>query len=178
MAFKEALALLLVWEGVYDDDVDDPGGETVFGITRKFEPTWDGWPVVDRLKEQSIPVKLWGQYPNLAAKVSAHYQGVCDKMDLGDCHSDKLMACILGGYVNQGPRVEKWTQEAIAELGYSILVDGDLGPTSMAFLNQVLKLPYGETILLNGLMIRRARAYSKAKPKFIAGLFDRLFAGA
>ncbi len=187
MAFKETLALILSWEGVYDNDSADSGGETVFGITRVYEPTWKGWPIVDGMfpvanRVDNDFIKAWAtdnlpKNPALMAQVEAYYLAVFEKICLNDCDSDKLDSCIMGGYVNQGPRVERWLQETISELGVPVLVDGKLGPSTMQALDAVLKWPYGETVLLNGLMLRRCRAYSKSKPKFVAGLLNRLFAG-
>lgn len=178
MAFKETLALVLQWEGVYDDDPDDAGGETCFGITRVFEPEWSGWPIVADLLKAQVPFSAWKDQAALTVAVEAHYALVWAHLDLDYCPSDKLDSCIMGGYVNQGPRVERWFQEAIAELGVPVMVDGSIGPSTMRALAEVLKWPYGETALLNGLMLRRARAYSKSKPKYIAGLLNRLWAGA
>lgn len=178
MAFKDSLALLIEWEGPYDNDPDDPGGETCFGITRVYEPSWGGWPLVEALLKAQVAPSMWKQQAELMAEVEAHYKLVWVHLDLDYCPSDKLDGCILGGWVNQGPRVEKWLQEAINELGGCVVVDGDAGPGTMAELNKVLKNPMGEQALLHGLMIRRVRGYSKSKPKFIAGLLSRLLAGA
>lgn len=34
-------------EGPYDNKANDPGGETIFGITRKYQSTWPGWKIFD-----------------------------------------------------------------------------------------------------------------------------------
>lgn len=187
MSFQDSYPHLIRWEGVYDRDPEDAGGETVFGITRAFEPGWNGWLSVDALLKGLDTTTADGQKEasrRLAAdsgvlsQVQIYYQGVFNQLRLDDCPSDRLDACILGGYVNQGPRVIRWLQEAIAELGVPIVVDKQLGPATMQALQLVLRNPWGEAALFNGLMIRRAKAYSKSKPKFIAGLLNRLFDGA
>lgn len=38
------------FEGGYSFVPGDNGGETYMGISRKFHPKWDGWPIVDRHK--------------------------------------------------------------------------------------------------------------------------------
>lgn len=37
-------------EGPYDNDPKDPGGETIFGITRKYSGSWIGWKCFDQWK--------------------------------------------------------------------------------------------------------------------------------
>lgn len=46
IAFQKTLA----FEGGYVCDPDDPGGETYRGIARRFNPDWEGWKTVDRVK--------------------------------------------------------------------------------------------------------------------------------
>lgn len=190
MAFQDTIALILKWEGIYDNDPDDPGEETVFGITRHFEPDWIGWEIVDAMfaptphkDRQTQTAKDWATEnlpanPALMNAVSMYYHAVFQTLDLDDCPSDALDSCIMGGWVNQGPRVEKWTQEVINELGGCVEVDGHLGPGTMKELRKILQNPLGEKALLQGLMLKRVKAYAKSKPKYIAGLLNRLFAGA
>lgn len=53
MNFDKAVTLVLSFEGVYSNDPDDPGGETVYGISRRNWPQWPGWPLVDAIKKQN-----------------------------------------------------------------------------------------------------------------------------
>lgn len=189
MSFAITFPLILKKEGVYDFDPDDAGQETVFGITRTYEPTWKGWLIVDGMfpqgdRRSNATLKAWAevnlpQNPALTAEVQAYYLSVFDKLRLEDeFTTDALDSCIMGGYVNQGPRVIRWLQEAILELGVYLDVDGQLGPATSAAIEMVMKNPMGEQALLHGLMIRRVRAYSKSKPKYVVGLLNRLFDGA
>lgn len=43
----KALPLVLKHEGGYVHDPADPGGETYFGISRRYFPGWHGWDLVD-----------------------------------------------------------------------------------------------------------------------------------
>lgn len=48
----DAMNDLLKKEGVYDNDPDDIGGETIYGITRKYNPKNEIWKHLDTLKEE------------------------------------------------------------------------------------------------------------------------------
>ena len=40
----------LKFEGGYVNDDNDTGGETYKGISRKYNPSWSGWKIVDKYK--------------------------------------------------------------------------------------------------------------------------------
>ena len=42
---------LIFAEGGYVNDPDDAGGETYLGISRKNNPNWSGWRVIDSIKK-------------------------------------------------------------------------------------------------------------------------------
>lgn len=44
--------IITTWEGYYANDPHDHGGETVWGISRKFNPSWEGWKIVDGNRKQ------------------------------------------------------------------------------------------------------------------------------
>ena len=48
--FKEALDKTLVYEGGYANDEDDAGGETYKGISRRYNPSWYGWNIIEKVK--------------------------------------------------------------------------------------------------------------------------------
>ena len=49
--FDKAYSKVVNLEGAYSNDPNDTGGETVFGISRKNFPKWEGWAIVDNLKQ-------------------------------------------------------------------------------------------------------------------------------
>ena len=50
--YNSCIERLLKKEGGYVNDPDDAGGQTYRGISRKYNPNWKGWVVVDNyLKE-------------------------------------------------------------------------------------------------------------------------------
>lgn len=50
--FKAANKRTGKWEGIYSNNPDDRGGETVFGIARNMHPDWPGWVLVDMLRQK------------------------------------------------------------------------------------------------------------------------------
>lgn len=48
--FKLAYKKLIVFEGGYVFDKDDPGGETYKGISRRSNSGWRGWQIIDSAK--------------------------------------------------------------------------------------------------------------------------------
>lgn len=50
--FDEEFEKVILAEGGYVDDPDDAGGETYLGISRKNNPKWVGWEVIDDIKKK------------------------------------------------------------------------------------------------------------------------------
>lgn len=52
--FNKEIDKVLKFEGLYVNDPDDSGGETYMGISRKNNPKWVGWGVIDEEKKKGI----------------------------------------------------------------------------------------------------------------------------
>lgn len=48
--FNDAFKKLVKTEGSYVCDSDDSGGETYRGISRRYNPKWEGWNIIDTYK--------------------------------------------------------------------------------------------------------------------------------
>ena len=48
--FEVFLDRLMINEGFYSNHPSDKGGETLFGISRKYHPNWEGWKLWDVLE--------------------------------------------------------------------------------------------------------------------------------
>lgn len=116
--FKIAHKLVLRWEGNYSNDPDDPGGETVYGISRAAHPDWEGWEVwesgdkaaVKELAERLYRKSYWTplqceQFPNQRL-ANAVYQAAVN--------------CGMG-------TAAKWLQSSLNAYGAAIKVDGRVG---------------------------------------------------
>lgn len=69
-AFDAAVGFVLKWEGGYVNDPADPGGETIYGISRRHHP--DVWANGKPTKEEAIRIyreKYWDRVvkPNMSA---------------------------------------------------------------------------------------------------------------
>lgn len=56
--FNEAYDKTMGYEGGYSNDPTDSGGETYKGISRKYNPNWVGWSVIDSMKGSGFPKNL------------------------------------------------------------------------------------------------------------------------
>lgn len=52
--FKIAKARTAIFEGGYANDPADAGGETYKGVSRKANPNWKGWKIVDSYKGAAV----------------------------------------------------------------------------------------------------------------------------
>ena len=164
MSFNEAFDSMSDFEGraQWSDRSDDPGGETYWGISRRWWPEAAVWRNVDRWKNGEFDtselncrcdplvrefyrVNFWNRF-----------QG-----DAVDAESPAIAAELLEAGVNLGVhRAVGFLQEALnlqnrkGRIYQDIPVDGKLGPTTLATLRRYLQTQPGsraenEMILLN-----------------------------
>ncbi len=50
--FIQAYTITCANEGGYVFDPDDVGGETYRGVSRRYHPSWHGWQIIDRIKQE------------------------------------------------------------------------------------------------------------------------------
>ena len=150
--FDIAYAPLKDFEGGYDNDPDDRGGETYAGIARKFFPSWQGWKIIDKIKRSNQSkaainqaakadhllrdyVRAWykttwfdalglGELPQpLANEIFEQ------SVNLGKSGSGKKVQIICNAY-NYQPGAKK--------LFADLKVDGAIGPKTLAALKIIL----------------------------------------
>lgn len=66
MSFESTLPYTLAFEGGYSNDPKDAGGETYKGISRRANPDWAGWSIVDAAKRASNNMTAKGIDESLA----------------------------------------------------------------------------------------------------------------
>lgn len=52
--FNKEFDKLILAEGGYVNDKNDSGGETYLGISRKHNPKWIGWEIIDEEKKKGL----------------------------------------------------------------------------------------------------------------------------
>lgn len=121
-------------EGGYSNHPDDPGGETICGISRRYYPYWGGWQFVDAVDDKKSLLKHRG----FIYKVSTFYKTIFwDYFSLDAVDDQTLANEIYDSAVNLGhSRVTKWIQTALNILNrkqkkwFDIAMDGAFGPTT------------------------------------------------
>ena len=149
MGFDEAVRFTLSWEGAYSDDPTDPGGETRFGISKRFHPDVD----IKALTEEGAK-----------ALYRVHYW---DRLAL-DRLPAWLSLAVFDTAVNCGPRrAVSFLQRAM-----KVYEDGLLGPDTLA---KVGSVPPREVLV--EYLSRRAVHYASLNDlavRFALGWYRRL----
>jgi len=72
--FEEAYKRTCRFEGGYSNDKNDSGGETYKGISRKNNPKWSGWSIIDSCKKKSNFPKILDYNDKLQSLVKDCYR--------------------------------------------------------------------------------------------------------
>ncbi len=146
-------------EGFYSSGTgatkDDPGGETVLGLTRKDDPDWKGWPLVDNWKTQGGFPDNMKSDPLIYSLAAAYYEAKywlsmgCDKIssqvianklfDVGVNIGDKTLALFLQYILNCFSKN--------GSLWAMLPVDGDVGAITVSTMKAMLSISNGEKTL-------------------------------
>ena len=111
--FEEIIEQVLEHEGGYVNDPDDPGGETKYGIAKKFNPDVDIKNLTKEGAKEIYYEKYWK--PSKADKLP-----------------DRLKHIYFDMVVNMGKsRAVKVLQAAICGKGMKIAIDGGIGPQTI-----------------------------------------------
>lgn len=174
------------FEGPYDNDPQDPGGETCYGITRRYEPEWPGWARVNELKAGQDFLKVVVHDVTLLGFVKAYYQAMWDGMQLSDIEFQPLADCIFNGCINQGKeRTIKWLQyctNALSPTTLDLPENGVISEPTIAQLKTLITEGYGDMLWML-LKAQRMAAYTVTchnrdeSRKYIKGWIGRLESG-
>lgn len=130
-SFEPAFAATMKFEGGYNNDPDDSGGETYRGISRVNWPEWNGWPDVDKLKEQKDFPACLDRNADLQGRVKDFYQRNFWTPVMKDISDQNLVNWLFDKGVNMGIRqAYKLIQRAL-----HVDADGVIGPQSRAAIN-------------------------------------------
>jgi lysozyme family protein len=128
--FSQAHKFVEQWEGFHDDDPDDPGGETLYGISRKNHPNWGGWPTWDANRRETEKQLSEDARRELHEWRDMFYRReFWHPLRLQEFPSRRLAIIVYQAAVNCGVRrVARWLQQSLnAVAGADIIVDGRVG---------------------------------------------------
>lgn len=145
--FKQAFSRTLAHEGGYVKDPVDRGGETYKGISRRFNPGWEGWARIDRARRQRGFPKALDSDAALQASVAAFYkQHYWDKFQGDQLPQQAIANELFDTAVNLGvTRAVEFLQRGLNVLNRNgalyddLVTDGVFGAKSLAALRAYLR---------------------------------------
>jgi lysozyme family protein len=156
---KEITYTIDKWEGDYSNDPDDPGGETKYGIAKKYHPTVD---VKNLTKEGAVAI------------YKAEYW---DALSLDLVTSGRVRWKVFDQGVNLSvDRAARFLQVAVG-----VCVDGKVGPATISRTNLITSSGVGEAKVMDTLIELQMKHYlaklkeTPKKIKYIDGWANRAF---
>ena len=124
MTWEQFFNWLMIWEGkTVHNDPCDPGGQTAWGISRRYHPGWPGWKLVDAGTTSG---------PDLERAVSAFYR--VEYTELWAKLPERVREVAVDTAVNMGHvYAVQCLQDALCRLAGSkyVSIDGKLGPQTL-----------------------------------------------
>lgn len=166
-------------EGGYSNDPDDNGGETYKGIARKSAAKWQGWPLIDTIKDRvghsAAAIDAEGEKSeSLQALVLKEYKtDYWDALSLDQINDQRVANELYDTAVNMGTgRSSIFFQRVLniinrnGSLFDDLKVDGQIGDKSIAAFNTLpLNDKYMVWKLLNCLQGAKYIDICEANPK-------------
>ena len=161
------------WEGFHSNDPDDPGGETLYGITRRDFPNWEGWKLWDRDKKASPELKSLSR--------EFYRQRFWHALQLHQFPAKRLAAIVYQAAISCGERrVARWLQAALNNvIGTELRVDGRVGNHTLHAIQTAMDKGY-MGLIEDNVLSRQRRHYIDLvdrKPelnKFFDGWMNRV----
>lgn len=184
--FLDAYTTTLHHEGGYVNDPDDRGGETYKGISRIYNPTWNGWSVIDQLKNKSDFPQCLECDNILQDSVKKFYKIKYFDDYRGDEMPQGLAMEMFDTSVNMGVgRAITFLQTTLNVLNRNqqlypdMVEDGSYGPTTHKCLNSYLQTDTVDLLckVMNVLQGNHYINYMKKSPvqeKYARGWFERV----
>lgn len=162
--FLSAIDYTLRWEGIYSADPDDPGGETVFGISRRHWPDWPGWVRVDMLRDSADWPDVLRDDPAIRTLVQAFYRATFWAPIRGDDLPERVAIKLFDLAVNLGIReASRILQHALNLLNRTgqsweeLAEDGIIGPRTLSATRRCVAM--GDEHLINLLCVLAGKYY-------------------
>jgi len=186
--FEDAFSRTMLHEGDYNNDEDDAGGETYRGISRRYNPSWKGWEVIDDCKRFDFSLEdCLNMKGNIMDDlVEDFYKDKYWNPFWGDEIDNQAIANeLFDTAVNMGIyRAVKFLQQALNYLNrngtiYSDIVeDGAFGRNTMRAFKSLPKRDYDVLYkmmnVLQGMHYMNYMSKSPTQEKYARGWFKRV----
>jgi lysozyme family protein len=190
MSFESAYERTKKFEGGYANSIADSGGETFRGISRVYQPGWEGWPIVDSIKAkvaETHGIVNWKiqeswvlvdkhamNRPGLDRMVIDFYERVFYRpiaaWGLDELVTDKLFDLSVNVGLKNGAKI---LQRAVNSLGGKpLVVDGVVGSATKAAAKALVPQALNKAIAAEQEAfyrkgILRKKAYAKYEEAFV-----------
>lgn len=186
-SFKEAYEKTMGHEGGYVNDPTDAGGETYKGVSRKYNPTWLGWSIIDSHKNESNFPNNLSSDEELQKLVALFYkEQYWDINKLDRFNNQDIAEEMFDTGVNMGVRrAAKFLQQSLNYLNRNeflygnLAVDGFIGDKTINALDQIIN-DRDEDVLLTMLNVLQGQHYfnymddNPSQKKYARGWFRRV----
>lgn len=129
------LPVTLKFEGGYNNDPKDKGKETYRGISRRSNPHWAGWPIVDRLKPLNKG-DIVNDRELVAAVADLYYNDYFVANDFHHINANIVAIQMFDFAVHGGYSVVKLQAMLNRLFNAALVVDGQMGPKTIAAINE------------------------------------------
>lgn len=177
--FKKAFEITMGHEGGYVYDPTDAGGETYRGISRRYNPQWEGWELIDKTKPNI-------SHFDLDLFVRKFYRVSYWDVNRLDEFSQEIANEMFDTGINMGVvRAAKFLQRALNYLNRNgslfpdLVDDGIIGSKTFSAMLRIAHAKDGEVLLkiMNVLQGMHYLDYMKKSPtqeKYARGWFKRV----
>jgi len=184
--FESAFLRTMIHEGGYSNDPDDSGGETYRGISRKYNPQWSGWDIIDREKGRADFPSCLDYDKDLQNHVKAFYKDKYWDINKLDQFPQSIAEEMFDTGVNMGVRrAAKFLQKALnylnrdGDLYSELVVDGKIGTMTLSALSEI-ESDDDLDVLLTMLNVLQGQHYfdymdnNPSQKKYARGWFKRV----
>lgn len=150
-SFGKALSLVLEHEGGYSNHPSDPGGATMKGVIQRV---YDAYRRRKGLRPRTVKKLEESELQDIYRHL------YWNKID-GDELPSGLDYCVFDAAVNSGPHQSAlWLQRALNDAGQTIVVDGMIGPVTLAAAEKARRDAVIDSMCARRLrMLRRLRTW-------------------
>lgn len=162
-------------EGGYVNDPNDSGGETVFGLTRRDWPHWNGWPVIDHLKAQfglAKAIQIINTNVQLKDSAVALFKtNYWDVNSLTQINDQQLADQVYDADINMGVG----TGARMLQQAAGVDVDLHIGPKTIAAINNAdPQVIYNKFIAIRKARYEQIIASNPKNERYRASWFSRM----